>query len=105
MSQLAERAPRTSSGAYHRAPNPLLESMSVEFLATAERRRYTVLAVDGGGIRGVVPARVLQAIEERTGRPAADLFDLIAGTSTGGIIALGLTRPASRGAGVPAYSA
>ena len=50
-----------------------------------------VLAVDGGGIRGVIPGLVLAALEERTGKQTAELFDLIAGTSTGGIIALGVT--------------
>jgi uncharacterized protein len=52
-----------------------------------------VLAIDGGGIRGLIPALVLEEIERRTGRPAADLFDLVAGTSTGAIIACALTRP------------
>lgn len=59
------------------------------------RKRYSVLAIDGGGIRGMIPARVLQEIEERLGRPISHLFDLVAGTSTGGIIALGLTVPRS----------
>jgi predicted acylesterase/phospholipase RssA len=52
-----------------------------------------VLAIDGGGIRGLIPALVLEEIEHRTGRPAAELFDLVAGTSTGAIIACALTRP------------
>ena len=47
-----------------------------------------ILSIDGGGIRGVIPAAVLVEIEERTGRPVAELFDLIAGTSTGGLLAL-----------------
>jgi uncharacterized protein len=54
-----------------------------------------VLAIDGGGIRGLIPARVLAEIERRCGRRAAELFDLVAGTSTGAIIACGLTRPDS----------
>ncbi|MEM1177621.1 MAG: CBASS cGAMP-activated phospholipase [Acidobacteriota bacterium] len=62
-----------------------------------------ILSIDGGGIRGLIPALVLEAIEEKTGRPTCSLFDLIAGTSTGGILALGLTRPAE--AGGPMYSA
>ena len=49
-----------------------------------------VLAIDGGGIRGLIPALVLAEIERRTGRRIADMFDLIAGTSTGGILACGL---------------
>jgi uncharacterized protein len=56
-----------------------------------------VLAIDGGGIRGLIPALVLAEIERRTGQPAADLFDLVAGTSTGGILACGLTRPGPDG--------
>ncbi|HWM12171.1 MAG TPA: patatin-like phospholipase family protein [Solirubrobacteraceae bacterium] len=52
-----------------------------------------VLAIDGGGIRGLIAARVLAEIERRCGRPAGELFDLVAGTSTGAIIACALTRP------------
>jgi patatin-like phospholipase/acyl hydrolase len=52
-----------------------------------------VLAIDGGGIRGLIPALVLEDIEHRTGRLAGELFDLVAGTSTGAIIACALTRP------------
>ncbi|MFA4858651.1 MAG: CBASS cGAMP-activated phospholipase [Candidatus Margulisiibacteriota bacterium] len=51
-----------------------------------------ILSIDGGGIRGIIPAIILAEIEKRTGRPTADLFDLVAGTSTGGILALGLTK-------------
>jgi patatin-like phospholipase/acyl hydrolase len=56
-----------------------------------------ILAIDGGGIRGLIPAIVLAEIERRTGRRTADLFDLIAGTSTGGILACGLTRAGEDG--------
>ena len=62
-----------------------------------------ILAIDGGGIRGLIPAAVLAEIERRTGRRTAELFDLIAGTSTGGILACGLARPADDGA--PAFTA
>ncbi len=51
------------------------------------------LAIDGGGIRGLIPALVLAEIERRTGRGMASMVDLIAGTSTGGIIACGLAKP------------
>ena len=54
-----------------------------------------VLAIDGGGIRGIIPATVLSHIEAAMGRPACELFDLMVGTSTGGILALGLSRPDS----------
>ena len=52
-----------------------------------------VLSIDGGGIRGIIPALVLCEVERRTGRRTAELFDLVAGTSTGGILACALTRP------------
>lgn len=64
-----------------------------------------VLSIDGGGIRGLIPATVLSAIEERTKARTADLFDLIAGTSTGGILALGLVKPSPRSRRKPQYSA
>jgi hypothetical protein len=49
-----------------------------------------ILSIDGGGIKGVFPASFLASIEETLGDDIADFFDLIVGTSTGGIIALGL---------------
>lgn len=52
-----------------------------------------ILSIDGGGIRGILPAVVLlhleKALQKESGRPnahLADYFDLIAGTSTGGIL-------------------
>jgi patatin-like phospholipase/acyl hydrolase len=62
-----------------------------------------ILSIDGGGIRGLIPALVLDRIEQKTGRSTADLFDVIAGTSTGGILALGLTCTGETGR--PRYSA
>jgi len=62
-----------------------------------------VLCLDGGGIRGIIPAMVVAELETRTGRPASQLFDLISGTSTGGVIAMGLVVPAADGS--PAFSA
>ncbi len=52
-----------------------------------------VLAIDGGGIRGLIPALVLAEIERRTERRIAELVDMIAGTSTGGILACALGKP------------
>ena len=51
-----------------------------------------VLSIDGGGIRGIIPALVIAHLERKTGKPAGELFDLIVGTSTGGILALGLAQ-------------
>ena len=50
-----------------------------------------ILSIDGGGIRGIIPAMVLQALLKD--RNAQDVFHLVAGTSTGGIIACGLAKP------------
>jgi patatin-like phospholipase/acyl hydrolase len=58
---------------------------------------YRILSIDGGGIRGLIPAVVLDRMERRTGRPIAESFDLIAGTSTGGILAVALTRAGEDG--------
>ena len=49
-----------------------------------------ILAIDGGGIRGIIPAVILTEIQKRLGTDLWRSFDLIAGTSTGGIIALGI---------------
>jgi patatin-like phospholipase/acyl hydrolase len=59
------------------------------------RRPFRVLALDGGGIRGVFSARILALAEQRLGQPLRTRFDLVAGTSTGSIIA------AAVAAGVP----
>ena len=55
-----------------------------------------VLCIDGGGIRGLIPALVLAEIERRTGRRTAELVDLVAGTSTGGILACAPHPPRRR---------
>ena len=52
--------------------------------------RFRILSLDGGGVRGAYSAAVLKEIEESTGKRIVEHFDLVAGTSTGGIIALGL---------------
>ncbi len=46
-----------------------------------------LLCLDGGGIRGIMTIQLLKALEERAGVPCHEIFDLVAGTSTGGIIA------------------
>lgn len=56
---------------------------------------YKILSIDGGGMRGLIPATILAAIERRAGKPIGTMVDLVAGTSTGGIIA------AAVAAGIP----
>lgn len=55
-----------------------------------------ILCLSGGGFRGLYSAALLEELERKAGMPLAECFDLIAGTSIGGIIALGLAagRPA-----------
>ena len=57
-----------------------------------------ILSIDGGGIKGLFSAAFLAGLEDRFQRQIADCFDLIAGTSTGGILALALAAriPAKR---------
>ena len=52
--------------------------------------RFQILSLIGGGIRGAFVTSYLRELEQKLGRPIAECFDLIAGTSTGGIVAAGL---------------
>lgn len=64
-----------------------------------------ILAIDGGGIRGVIPAVLLAEMERRTGKRVFQLFDLLAGTSTGGILSVGLTMRESPASDAPKFRA
>lgn len=55
-----------------------------------------ILSIDGGGVRGIIPATVLVELERRTGRLTRDSFDFVAGTSSGAILTAGIA------AGIPA---
>ncbi|XP_031124452.1 patatin-like protein 1 isoform X2 [Ipomoea triloba] len=74
-----------------------------------ERNFVTVLSIDGGGIRGIIPAVILAYLEsqfqELDGEDArlADYFDVISGTSTGGLVTAMLTAPDENGR--PLYAA
>ena len=66
------------------------------------QKRYTseeelppvkILSIDGGGVRGLVPALMLQKLEKETGKSVVEMFDVIAGTSIGGILGLYLNIP------------
>uniref|UniRef100_A0A914D0K3 PNPLA domain-containing protein n=1 Tax=Acrobeloides nanus TaxID=290746 RepID=A0A914D0K3_9BILA len=61
--------------------------------SSTEHPTYNILSIDGGGIRGILPAVWLCELERKTRRPIATMFDMISGTSTGGIIAAGLSMP------------
>lgn len=54
---------------------------------------FKILSIDGGGIRGLIPAIIIDEFEKRIGQSIWQYFDLITGTSTGGIITCALTKP------------
>ena len=58
----------------------------------APRRGLRLLSLEGGGIKGLALIWQLRALERAAGRPIHELFDLVGGVSTGGIIALGISR-------------
>ena len=60
-----------------------------------EAQPFRILSLDGGGIMGAFSASALATFEKVTGRRIVEHFDLITGTSTGGIIAIGLAMGAS----------
>jgi hypothetical protein len=80
---------------FGRKASPVSDAGSA--LDGARKRPFRLLAIDGGGIRGILPAMVLADLERRTNRPIIDLFDMIVGTSTGGLIALALACPGEDG--------
>src|SRR6476620_2725402 len=72
--------------------------------------KFRILCVDGGGIRGLVPALVIAELERRlqaragTQARVADYFHMFAGTSTGGLVALSLSAPDPNDTERPAVS-
>ena len=65
---------------------------------------FKILSIDGGGLRGVVPLTMLKKIEAITGKRIHECFDLIAGTSTGGLIASGISIKNPVNPTTPLYS-
>jgi hypothetical protein len=63
--------------------------------------KYKVISLDGGGIRGILPAMILCEIEKRLASPLVYCVDAFAGTSTGAIIAAGLSLPVSEASNKP----
>ena len=57
----------------------------------ASNRKFRILSIDGGGLRGIIPLQVIKEVEKLTGEPVHKTFDLIAGTSTGGLLTCALS--------------
>ncbi|KAI4371131.1 hypothetical protein MLD38_019397 [Melastoma candidum] len=87
------------------APEPRVNKAAVRALAilgenenlrratrgrTVPKQRLRILAMDGGGIKGLATVQMLKEIEKGTGKQIHELFDLICGTSTGGMLAVAL---------------
>lgn len=69
----------------------------IDFISRdSQLKPYRILCIDGGGIRGIIPAMILKKIENETGKRVYELFDLVVGTSTGGLIVLMLAKPKSK---------
>jgi patatin-like phospholipase/acyl hydrolase len=77
--------------------------MVTEASAAIPRGRFQILALDGGGVRGIFSAALLAGLERDLGRPVISCFDLVVGTSTGGIIAAALGVGVSADALVDLY--
>ncbi|KAI9297401.1 FabD/lysophospholipase-like protein, partial [Neoconidiobolus thromboides FSU 785] len=60
-------------------------------------RPFRILAIDGGGVKGIIPASILNQLEVEAKKPIHELFDLICGTSTGAILAVMLSVPKEQG--------
>ncbi len=79
------------------APGPESEGRAGGRSQPESKRPFRLLSIDGGGIRGILPAMVLADLERRTNRPVVELFDMIVGTSTGGLLALAVACPDASG--------
>jgi len=73
--------------------------------STANKKVIKILAIDGGGVRGIIPAKILENLESRLKKKKhlSECFDVMAGTSTGGLIVLMLNK--SNASGYPRYRA
>ncbi len=65
--------------------------------------RPNILSIDGGGIRGLVPAIWITELERRTNLNSCSMFHMMAGTSTGAIITAGLSMPRKHNTRLPRY--
>ena len=83
----------------------IFDAPNIPFIKKQKNDVVKILVIDGGGIRGIVPLHILRYIEQTTGQPIYKQFDLICGSSTGGLIAVGLTIPDKKNPEKPRLSA
>ena len=82
------------------------EALLHEIKEAMEKEKVArIVSFDGGGIRGIIPAQWSAELEYRTDKPMSELFHMMAGTSTGGILAAGLSTENPNDVGTPLYSA
>lgn len=92
LSEIGEKCPPELNEVHQKCDKFCFEKECLLSFREESQRTYRVLSIDGGGIRGIIPAMLLVEIEKITGEPISNLFDLIGGTSTGGILGLGLAK-------------
>lgn len=63
----------------------------------ASHSTVKILTIDGGGMRGMIPATILAYFEKKLGRPLHEVFHVIGGSSIGGILSVSLTNPKLEG--------
>lgn len=84
-----------------KAPKPKYNKMETKveekLKVITDKKEVRILSIDGGGIKGVIPTVILREIQRKTGKHPSELFDLVAGTSIGGIISLAMTTPNDEG--------
>jgi patatin-like phospholipase/acyl hydrolase len=83
--------------------SPASPTPTIQTSPTGATTTIKVLSIDGGGVRGIIAARIIHEIEIRTNKPISELFDIITGTSTGGLVAATLVKPDPNGK--PQYTA
>ena len=81
---------------YHQkpVPSPVRQAVQLPGARPRETGKYVrVLAVDGGGMRGLLALKCLEYLEKRSGRPVCELFDVMVGTSSGAFVVAALAVP------------
>lgn len=86
------KAPECSLQVPHEIPH-LARFNQPSLAGSVGSNPYFILSVDGGGMRGIIPATILNRLEQEIEGQISEAFDCLSGSSTGGILALGLSKP------------